>query len=1018
MADDAATVAQLRAELRQLRGEHQRLRELFAASEEREQATAEVLRVIASSPADLDRVLRAVAERAMRLCEASNALVFEVDGDEVRRTARAGPMPALPIGMQASLDGTIHGRAIRECSPVHVPDVQAVLDEYPVGAPISRRHGTRTALAVPLLRDGVAVGAIYIRRAEVRPFTEREIALVATFADQAVIAIENARLFSELQESNRQVSEALEQQTATAEVLRVIASRPRDLRSVLQSVVESAARLCAADNVGIWRADGDSMERMVNSAEGLDPKPGTRTPLDRGMPSGRVMLDGQTIHILDLAAVRAVEFPTSFLALGHNVRVRTYLSVPLLREGVTIGAMSVERSKVHAFTEAEIALLETFADQAVIAIENARLFEELEQRNAELQESNRQVSEALDQQTALAEVMRAIAASPTRLAPVLAAVTRSAGRLCPAYDIAIWRLDGQEIEREAGLLDEHATVPLGTRSPLRRTSPGARAIIDLQPVHIHDIQASSEEFPDSAVARGVAVKPGRTVLAIPLRHENTAVGCLVVSRLEVLPFTPNEIRLLEAFADQAAIAIANTRLFQELQERTAQLTRSVDELEALGKVSQAVSSSLDIQEVLTTILTHAVELSKADGGTVYALDDETGRIRPRAAYGMSQALMAAIQENDRPELVNPIVARVIEARAPVNVPYLFDGDLFARVPDSAIRPVLEREGFRSALAVPLLRDDRILGALVIRRKADGEFPPAVVELLQTFANQSVLAIENARLFQQVQETGRELEVASQHKSQFLANMSHELRTPLNAIIGYSEMLQEEVEDLGDEAYLPDLQRINAAGKHLLGLINDILDLSKIEAGRMDLFIEPFDVGQLVRDVAAIVQPLVEKNGNTLVASCPDDIGAMEADLTKVRQTLFNLLSNAAKFTDHGRIELRVTSGELREESDVASSSSLATRNSQLVTFAVSDTGIGMTDEQLGRLFEAFSQAEASTRSKYGGTGLGLAISRHFCRLMGGDLTVSSTYGQGSTFTVRLPVVVQDVTERAPSLGAT
>jgi signal transduction histidine kinase len=272
-------------------------------------------------------------------------------------------------------------------------------------------------------------------------------------------------------------------------------------------------------------------------------------------------------------------------------------------------------------------------------------------------------------------------------------------------------------------------------------------------------------------------------------------------------------------------------------------------------------------------------------------------------------------------------------------------------------------------------------------------------------------------------------------------MSHELRTPLNAIIGYSEMLQEEAEEVGDEAYIPDLQKVNAAGKHLLGLINDILDLSKIEAGRMDLLLEDFDVRQLVHDVQAIVQPLVEKNGNALVVECPDDIGSMHADQTKVRQALFNLLSNAAKFTDHGTITLRMA----REAP--APNPSAARREHRLrrrplrgrgetegmvpplspagegavgiegphgrhsrgwgVTFAVSDTGVGMTEEQLSRLFEAFSQAEASTRSKYGGTGLGLAISRHFCRLMGGDLTVESDYGRGSTFTIRLPVTAPE-----------
>jgi signal transduction histidine kinase len=279
----------------------------------------------------------------------------------------------------------------------------------------------------------------------------------------------------------------------------------------------------------------------------------------------------------------------------------------------------------------------------------------------------------------------------------------------------------------------------------------------------------------------------------------------------------------------------------------------------------------------------------------------------------------------------------------------------------------------------------------LRQIAEGDFSKQVVvpnrdELGMLAANLNRMNDELELLYQQVT-------TASQHKSTFLANMSHELRTPLNAIIGYSEMLQEEAEEIGEEAFIPDLQKVNAAGRHLLGLINDILDISKIEAGRMDLFVESFEVGQLVRDVAAIVQPLIEKNGNALVVDFPADLGTVHTDQTKVRQALFNLLSNAAKFTDDGTITLAVERSTA-EDGD-------------WLTFAVSDTGIGMTEEQLGRLFEAFSQAEASTTSKYGGTGLGLAISRHFCRMMGGDLTVTSAYGQGSTFTVRLPVVAAE-----------
>jgi signal transduction histidine kinase len=314
------------------------------------------------------------------------------------------------------------------------------------------------------------------------------------------------------------------------------------------------------------------------------------------------------------------------------------------------------------------------------------------------------------------------------------------------------------------------------------------------------------------------------------------------------------------------------------------------------------------------------------------------------------------------------------------------------------RQVLQERGAQdkpmgSVVVLPLLREHDAIGSLTIMRYEFRPFTEAEIALLETFADQAVIAIENARLFAALQEANSQLEAASRHKSQFLANMSHELRTPLNAIIGYSEMLQEEAEEIGEEAFIPDLRKVNSAGKHLLGLINDILDLSKIEAGRMDLYLEDFEVDGLVRDVQAIVQPLMEKNGNTLVVTCPDDIGDITADQTKARQTLFNLISNAAKFTDRGMITLTV-----------------ARKPDDWLTFAVTDTGIGMTEEQLSRLFEAFSQAEASTRSQYGGTGLGLAISRHFCRLMGGDLTVTSVYGQGSTFTVRVPVAVPEVTQ--------
>jgi signal transduction histidine kinase len=308
--------------------------------------------------------------------------------------------------------------------------------------------------------------------------------------------------------------------------------------------------------------------------------------------------------------------------------------------------------------------------------------------------------------------------------------------------------------------------------------------------------------------------------------------------------------------------------------------------------------------------------------------------------------------------------------------------------EGRLREALIESGVRALLAVPIIREGRLLGGLVVNRNQPGDFPPETVDLLRTFATQSALAILNARLFQQ-------LEVANRHKSEFLASMSHELRTPLNAILGYSEMLQEEAQDVGQPGLVPDLARINAAGKHLLELINAVLDLSKIEAGKMEMYLERFAVPALVEEIAAMVRPLADRKSNTLVISCAAGVGEMRADQTKVRQTLFNLLSNACKFTERGTVSLAVRREWASE------------RGAKEIVFEVSDTGIGMSEEEMGRLFQDFSQADASTAKKYGGTGLGLALSRRLCRMMGGDVAVTSEPGHGSTFTVRLPAEVSD-----------
>jgi signal transduction histidine kinase len=667
------------------------------------------------------------------------------------------------------------------------------------------------------------------------------------------------------------------------------------------------------------------------------------------------------------------EFP---LMAGRYVG-RSVLAVPMLGKAGAVGALTMRRLEVRPFTDEQVARLTTFADQAVIAIENARLFQDL--------------TESLEQQTATSEILRAIATSPNDVQPVLEAVVETVTRLCEVEDVVIYRESGGRFVHAAwrgpiaqtmvAALDESERQG-ARRSPLLNTSwVMGRAWVERRQIQVDDLQAADDEYPSGA--RSARLHGHRTTLVTPLLRTSEPVGVICLYRSDVRPFSERQQALLRTFADQAAIAIENARLFSELEQRNRDLNEALEQQTATAEVLKIISrSAFDLPPVLATLIENAVRLCKAEQGFMFRIEGDG--FSWAADYGVSDEFRDFFKQNPLPRGRGSAVGRVVLDHRTVHIV-----DVLAD-PDYKFLDHRRAGDYRSLLAVPMLRGDDLLGVLGLYRKEVDPFTDDQIELVETFADQAVIAIENVRLLQEMHEANRQLEAASQHKSQFLANMSHELRTPLNAIIGYSEMLQEEVDDLGEAALLPDLQKINAAGKHLLGLINDILDLSKVEAGKMDLDLQTFSVPDLVRDVAAIVQPLVAKNANTLVVLCPDDVGSMHADLTKVRQALFNLLSNAAKFTERGTITLTVR----RDPAD-------------WLTFAVSDTGIGMTEEQIGRLFEAFSQAEASTRTRYGGTGLGLAISRQFCRLMGGDITVASAPGQGSTFAVRLPVEVRE-----------
>jgi signal transduction histidine kinase/DNA-binding response OmpR family regulator/HAMP domain-containing protein len=454
----------------------------------------------------------------------------------------------------------------------------------------------------------------------------------------------------------------------------------------------------------------------------------------------------------------------------------------------------------------------------------------------------------------------------------------------------------------------------------------------------------------------------------------------------------NEERLEEA---NRTLEERVTERTSALQARTRELTRTVEELRALSEVGRAVSSTLDLETVLTIIVSHAVQITGTDGGAIYEYDTATDNFHLRATHQMDAELIEALRAHP-PRLGEGTVGQAAARRAPVQIADIDEDAGYGE----RLQQLFRHLGFRARLAVPLIREDQIVGALVVRRRAPGTFSPELSDLLQTFATQSVVAIQNARLFREIEEQRRQLEIASRHKSQFLANMSHELRTPMNAIIGVGEMLLEDARDLERADEIEPLERILRAARHLLALINDILDLSKIEAGKMDLHLEWIPVAALVADVVETVRPMAEANGNRLDVQCAGDCATMRADPTRVRQALLNLASNAAKFTSQGVVT--VAASRVPED------------GGDVIVLRVSDSGIGMTPEQVGRLFQDFTQADASTTRRYGGTGLGLAISRRFCRMMGGDITVASEPGRGSTFTIRLPAVVDP---RSPDLLA-
>jgi signal transduction histidine kinase len=603
----------------------------------------------------------------------------------------------------------------------------------------------------------------------------------------------------------------------------------------------------------------------------------------------------------------------------------------------------------------------------------AQLQESYENLEQKVEERTRELTESLDQQTATSKILGVIASSPTDVQPVLDAVAENAARLCDASDAQILRVEGDILR----LVASYGQLPTGETRPITRQVVSGRAVLDRQTIHVHDIAAAEGDFPDTA-ARGMQ-RGIRTLLATPLLREGVPIGAILIRRTEVRPFSEKQIALLKTFADQAVIAIENVRLFQEIQDKNHELTESLDQQTATSEVLKVISrSAFDLQPVLETLIENATKLCGADKGYIHRLEGSVYTIA--VSYGATAEFKEFMQRHPiRASNRETLVGRVVAECRPVHI-----SDVLAD-PEYKWSEAQKAGGYRTLLGVPMLREGVPIGVIVIWRERVEPFTRKQIDLVTTFADQAVIATENVRLFQEIHDKNALLEAANRHKSQFLANVSHELRTPLNSIIGFTRLVLRRTEGQIAALQKENLQKVLVSSEHLLNLINGLLDLAKIEAGRMDVFAESFKIDDVIQMVTASVEPMLKDGKVRLVKEIAPGLPPLNTDREKLKQVILNLLSNSAKFTEQGEIKVA------------------AWHDDGSMKIAVADTGIGMKKEALQYIFDEFRQVDMSTTRKYGGTGLGLAIVKRLVNLLGGDIGVESEEGKGSKFTITLPI---------------